>query len=385
MNYVLFYPQLSVRVPNLRSISLTVVLLSLVACSSEKDIDPTSLPLDFLPQTGQTLSFQQGDDGDWQSGVKWPEPRFANHSDGTFADNLTGLIWLKNLECFGFRLPWEAAIAAVNNLSDAGSGECGLADGSLPGDWRMPNVRELHSIAYGGSWADIPVPFYASQTDGYWSSTTVAGEVASAWFAQSEFIREDKKTSEYLVWPVRGGLSEGPPDDTRTYSIRLPKTGQTTSYLVGDDGHWQAGVALPEIRYRDNGDGTVSDTLSGLVWLKQFDCFVGRFEWYDALNAANQLADSSSEDCGLSDGSRAGEWRLPNVIELHSLVDYGRSEPALAPGYPLFDMQEAPSGWTSSPLKSNSGAFFLNLLKGGISEGDGFDLGFAVWPVRDKR
>ena len=82
-----------------------------------------------------------------------------------------------------------------------------------------------------------------------------------------------------------------------------------------------------------NHNGTVSDILTGLVWLKDGTC-ASTMDWYNALTFANSLYDGLKShglkgDCGLSDGSHPGAWRLPNVKELLSLVDYGFSEPAL--------------------------------------------------------
>jgi hypothetical protein len=83
-----------------------------------------------VPQTGQTQSYAPGDDGDLQLGVKWPDPRFKDKGDGTVKDYLTGLIWLKNADCMG-RTLWGEALDASNKLAD---GQCGLGDGSKPGD-----------------------------------------------------------------------------------------------------------------------------------------------------------------------------------------------------------------------------------------------------------
>lgn len=52
---------------------------------------------------------------------------------------------------------------------------------------------------------------------------------------------------------------------TQPGTVRLPKTGQTTSYAPGDDGELQVGLAWPEPRFSDNGDGTVTDHLTGLM------------------------------------------------------------------------------------------------------------------------
>ena len=108
-------------------------------------------------------------------------------------------------------------------------------------------------------------------------------------------------------------------------------TGQTMSSAFGDDGDIQAGVPFPTPRFTDKGNGTVKDNLTGLIWLKNANCFVPE-TWANALKAATLADDpaSTTTDCGLSDGSVAGDWRLPNVKELQSLIDFGFSGPALS-------------------------------------------------------
>ena len=115
--------------------------------------------------------------------------------------------------------------------------------------------------------------------------------------------------------------------------INLPKTGQQTCYDesgnvidcpgTGQDGDIQAGVEWPSPRFLDNGDGTITDHLTGLIWLKNALCVTNR-SWYGALTFCNNLASGS---CGLSDGSVAGDWRLPNIIELESLFNTEESKP----------------------------------------------------------
>lgn len=95
-----------------------------------------------LPQTGQTISYANGDDGALQRGTEWPDPRFTDNNDGTVTDNLTKFICLKDAGCLG-SMNWLDAINACNKLAD---GQCGLNDGSVPGDWFLPNIRELHSL-----------------------------------------------------------------------------------------------------------------------------------------------------------------------------------------------------------------------------------------------
>lgn len=84
-------------------------------------------------------------------------------------------------------------------------------------------------------------------------------------------------------------------------------------------GHWewQEGKHPPVTpRLNDNGDGTVTDNMTGLIWLKDAKCF-GSLTWYEAMRAAASLTDGQ---CGLTDGSATGDWRLPKRAELLTLV-----------------------------------------------------------------
>ena len=111
----------------------------------------------------------------------------------------------------------------------------------------------------------------------------------------------------------------------------VPKTGQTTSYGTRDDGALEKGVAWPTPRFTDNNDGTVTDNLTRLIWMKNANAFSTR-TWAEALDLANNLASGSY---GLSDGSQAGDWRLPNIKELQSLIDFSKSYPPLPENHPF--------------------------------------------------
>ncbi len=148
-----------------------------------------------------------GQDGDHLAGMAWPDPRFTDNSDGTVTDDLTGLIWLKNANCFGEK-DWTTALSDANGLA---SGTCDLTDSSSAGDWRLPNRKELLSlIDLGKTGPALPTghPFSGvQQAGGYWSSTTYANDTAYAWNVFLEFGRVDYgyKIALIYVWPVRGG------------------------------------------------------------------------------------------------------------------------------------------------------------------------------------
>ena len=110
-------------------------------------------------------------------------------------------------------------------------------------------------------------------------------------------------------------------NDTNSFVTNIPKTGQTIIYASGDDGNIQAGVAWPAPRFTDNGDGTVTDALTGLIWLKDGGCI--KAKWENALTAVAGLNNRQGQNnCDGYTGNYS-DWRLPTVNELKSLVNYG--------------------------------------------------------------
>ena len=183
-----------------------------------------------VPKTGQTFCTNSdgdpvaceltGQDGEHQRGIEWPNPRFTNNADGTVTDNLTGLIWLRDANCALFDGPrrWSDALNII--IPQLEDGYCGLADGSSPGDWRLPNKRELLSLVHDGYYNPaLPNtagtgqhwegdPFINVQLiDGYWSSTTCAAdfmEVRGVWMSNGNLVCASKGALG-SIWPVRGG------------------------------------------------------------------------------------------------------------------------------------------------------------------------------------
>jgi hypothetical protein len=155
-----------------------------------------------VPKTGQTTSYRSGDDGDLETGVAWPNPRFTDLSDGTVKDNLTGLEWVNaphSLSGNSGTMKWISAIDFCNNLVYAGHS-----------DWRLPSRKELMSLVdYGRYSPALPAghPFAGVQNyDYYWSGTSYA-RTGGAWSVamSSGYVYDDDKAYTYYVWPVRGG------------------------------------------------------------------------------------------------------------------------------------------------------------------------------------
>lgn len=166
-----------------------------------------------VPKTWQKVFYATGDDGDLQTGIDWPNPRFTDNNDGTVTDNLTGLIWLLDADPFGV-LTWTEALAACNSLAADG---IILDDGSVAGDWRLPNVRELHSlIDYGqgdpavtntngtGQWSEGD-PFFNVSNNAYWTSTSCQPGSTWAWYVHIAIghVFNRPKYWVYRAWPVR--------------------------------------------------------------------------------------------------------------------------------------------------------------------------------------
>jgi len=195
-----------------------------------------------------------------------------------------------------------------------------LTDGSTAGEWHMPNLNELESVvdvSAANPAISAGSPFTNVSNAIYWSSTSYfGGETGSpdAWAIRmsdgrymNDSVTNVKASSINAVWAVRengGG------------AVKLPWTGQYVSYATGDDGNVQAGVPPTFERWIDNGNGTITDTVTGLIWLKKADCIDQA--WPDAIASVNALA---SGQCGLTDNSAAGSWRMPNRNEMQSLSD----------------------------------------------------------------
>lgn len=148
---------------------------------------------------------------------------------------------------------------------------------------------------------------------------------------------------------------------------------------TGQDGELQPGVAWPTPRLIDNGDGTVTDNLTGLIWLRETNCF-GQEAWLDALSDANELASGA---CSLTDGSMATDWRLPSISELNSLLDYSQ-DPAVD-GPPFLDFMVNRDYWSStSSTFAPENAYSLCF---GCATSGAFDKDVVrhVWPVRGGR
>lgn len=157
--------------------------------------------------------------------------------------------------------------------------------------------------------------------------------------------------------------------------VETQRTGQTTSYAPGDDGDLQMGHAWPMARFVDNSDGTVTDSLTGLMWVKAPLSLVNNVSnqtWASALTFCVELAYAGHSD-----------WRLPNVRELCSMLDYSQVEPAMPKGHPFVGVPTGNFYWTSSTYAENTNqAWIVDLVWGAAEYTRSKTRQCRVWPVR---
>ena len=222
-----------------------------------------------LPDTGETLDATAtfGEDSDYTINP----PSFTDNGNGTVTDNVTGLMWQKT---DNGESTWETAVANAPTLSVGGYT-----------DWRLPTPAELLSIMNHNNNPALNTTYFPSNASGapdYWWSSDVFG------------------SSTTNVWCTNSGGGVGPKPKTETisaggslrYAARYVRGARPTN------GH----------NYANNNDGTVTDLDTGLMWTQ---LPAASMNWNSALSYAENLSLSGYSD-----------WRLPNVKELQTLVDY---------------------------------------------------------------
>ncbi len=143
-------------------------------------------------------------------------------------------------------------------------------------------------------------------------------------------------------------------------------------------------------RYNDCGNGTVTDSLTGLVWLKKSNCLPSA----DFEAAKKAVAGLKNGDCMLTDGSSPGDWRLPTQKEwettMEKALDMGCSGPTLTNDAGTGCMTAGPSSfmdveadyyWSSTTLEGQDRAYFGDIDHGHVLNG-AFTTSLRVWPVR---
>ncbi len=221
-------------------------------------------------------------------------PSYTNNQNGTITDNVTGLMWQKDM---GKKLTFEEALQKVNSANTGGYN-----------DWRIPNIKELYSlIQFSGTVKGDKAltPFidttYFNQPIGDTSSKE--REIDAQTWSSTEYVAKTMKNDD-TVFGVNfvDGRIKGYPK----YNPRSSEPNKMYFRFV------RGNTDYGKNNFVDNNNGTVSDKATGLVW-QQSDSLKS-LNWQQALQYAQESTLGGFND-----------WRLPNAKELQSIVDYTRS------------------------------------------------------------
>ena len=247
------------------------------------------------------------------------EPSYTDNGDGTITDNVTGLMWERDM---GTKLSFEEAFSKAE-ASDLGGHS----------DWRVPTIKELYSlILFTGQVKGATAIAMFIDTDYFTQplgNTSIGDrEIDGQTWTSTEYVGRTMNSDE-TVFGVNfiDGRIKG-------YPKYKPRTGAAnTMYfrMVREN------TAYGKNEFVDNEDGTVSDKATGLMW-QQADDGLAR-NWQESLAYAEGLELATYTD-----------WRLPNAKELQSIVDYSRSpqtsnSPAIDPVFETSEIAD-PDGNT---------------------------------------
>ncbi|MFA6435283.1 MAG: DUF1566 domain-containing protein [Elusimicrobiales bacterium] len=146
-------------------------------------------------------------------------------------------------------------------------------------------------------------------------------------------------------------------------AYRLPDT-STRPYhsgTNGDDSTYQPAISSPS--YTNNGDGTTTDNVTGLMWAR--GAYGTSYTWANALSSCTTTMNSGSGYAGYKD------WRLPNVRELISIIDYGIAQPCVNGA--AFPGTQTNGYWTSTTHPTATSAFVVLINTTGEPCGRAYD------------
>mgnify|MGYP002640941658 FL=1 len=259
------------------------------------------------PQPGESFYGQD-------ASITGHQPDYTDNGDGTVTDNVTGLMWQQSADLTG-----DGIINIDDKLSQA-EALAGADTFSLAGysDWRLPSIKEAYSLfmfsgedpsGYQGTDTEGLIPFINTDFFDVDYGDTDAGErIIDGQFASSTVYVGTTMNDDSTMFGVNfvDGRIKGYPMG--------PMPGQTEDkqfYVLYVRGNEAYGIN----DFTDNGDATVSDEATGLMWM-QVDSQAG-MDWEAAL----AWAQTKNEESYLGHS----DWRLPNTKELHSILDYTRS------------------------------------------------------------
>lgn len=293
---------------------LLLIPASFTSCDKDDDKtdEPTGTTVSFtLTDTGQDVFYD--DDGNVISKPSESDnyygqdaqftgtaSSFQDNEDGTVSDLNTGLMWQQTPD-------FER-----HNYYDAFDYVDGLEIGGYT-DWRLPTIKELYSLLYSNGSLDA-------------SSSAVSQPYLYDEYFDFEYDQMMSFAGQY--WSstkyVKGALQNIGIEGAFGFNFADGhiKSYETGLYFDGSTGVQDPGCFVRAVRgeeniygvnsFMDNGDGTVTDNATGLMWQQEDDG--NTYNWKDALAYA-----TNSELAGYTD------WRLPNTKELQSIVDYDKT------------------------------------------------------------
>jgi hypothetical protein len=252
------------------------------------------------------------------------QPSYQDNGDGTVTDLNTGLMWQQTPDWN--KSTYYEAVAGADTLSLGGYD-----------DWRLPTIKELYSlIDFNGNCNAVPpVPYIdTAYFDFRWGDTANGERLIDAQYWSGNQYVGTVFFGDTAVFGVNfaDGRIKGYPRDNGPGGLPMR---EFVRYVRDNPGY---GVN----DFVDNGDGTITDQSTGLMW-QTTDDGVTR-NWEEALAYAEGLQLAGYDD-----------WRLPNAKELQSIVDYTRAPEAADPGHrgpaidPVFGVSDTQSYfWTST-------------------------------------
>jgi len=221
-------------------------------------------------------------------------PSYQAHGDGTVTDVVTGLMWQQDM---GDKMTMEEAL---QKLTDLNTGKYN--------DWRIPSIKELFSLAdYSGRvFGDESVKLFID-TNYFHHPLGNAGK--------------GEREIDAQTWSGTDYRGKTMVNDVSRFGFNFVD-GRIKSYPVTDPGtrmpnklyfrFVRGNTDYGKNNFTDNGDGTITDGATGLMWQKADNGQA--VHWQAALSYARNLTLANHND-----------WRLPTVKELQSIVDYTRS------------------------------------------------------------
>ena len=258
-----------------------------------------------LPKTGQTTTYTNYDDGDYQKGTTRSYTR--DDINEIVTDNVTGLMWQDTKEAQS--TSWQDSI----DLCEA------LELGAFT-DWRLPTIEELFYLTDKGQInIAVDTKFKNIKPHQYWSSTTYSWWSSSKWYIN--FGKGDIHAGNNAM-------------ERHVRCVRLPSVASDFT--------------------RDDTLEIVKDLTTGLIWQDDYAHTSIEDTWQEAINYCEHMTFAGYSN-----------WRLPNINELYSIVDTSKDEPAIKDTFINVDNGNHWSSTTS--VNKHDAAWSVNFYYGGTN------------------